>query len=237
MFSLTPNASFRLSPSAVAWYSYLNCDYYLCYWATPQSVRTAGAVPENQFDHRPLMQAALESGIAWEKEGVGQFPENQGSITSASEPPNERRFTAPATIDRLRSELTGRLICQATLRPRMSLYHAFGLDPDHVAFGDCHPDSIEAGIAHALIQGADLMDDPTLPTALEFMLNVLPPPAAARRAKKADAFLGGAASDFEALEKLRQLAFGEKVPKPVQKELDFEPAAVVEGEDGEEADE
>src|SRR5258708_6508883 len=49
-------------------------------------------------------------------------------------------------------------------------------------------------------------------------------PAAARRAKKADAFLGGAASDFEALEKLRQLAFGEKVPRPVQKDL-FEAAA------------
>jgi len=85
------------------------------------------------------------------------------------------------------------------------------------------------GVAHALIQEAGLMDDPTLLTTLEVMLNVLPPPA--------DAFLGEAAGDFEALETLRQLAFGEKVPKPVQRELDFEPTTVIEGEDDEEASE
>ncbi len=44
-------------------------------------------------------------------------------------------------------------------------------------------------------------------------------PAAARRAKKKHPFLGGAASDFEALEKLGQLGFGEKVPEPAQGDL------------------
>lgn len=93
------------------------------------------------------------------------------------------------------------------------------------------------GVAQAMIQDAGLADDPTLLTALEVMLNVLPPPAAARRAKKADAFLGGAANDFEALEKLRQLAFSEKVPQPVQRELDFGPAPEGDADGEEEGDE
>jgi hypothetical protein len=94
------------------------------------------------------------------------------------------------------------------------------------------------GVAHALIQEAGLLDDPTLLTTLEVLLNVLPLPAVARRAKKADALLGGAAGDFEALEKLRQLAFDEKVPKPVQRELDFGGSAVVDPDgDGEESPE
>jgi adenine-specific DNA methylase len=75
------------------------------------------------------------------------------------------------------------------------------------------------GAAQTLIEQAGLTDDPTLLTTLEVLLNVLPPPAAAKRAKKADPMLGGAASDFEALERLRQLAFGEKVPRPVQRDL------------------
>ena len=75
------------------------------------------------------------------------------------------------------------------------------------------------GAAQAVIQEAGLLDDQTLLTALEVLLNVLPPPAAARRGKKADALLGGAASDFEALENLRRLAFAEKVPAPTQADL------------------
>ncbi|HEY7423607.1 MAG TPA: hypothetical protein VH682_05125 [Gemmataceae bacterium] len=75
------------------------------------------------------------------------------------------------------------------------------------------------GAAKTVIEEAKLLDDPTLLTALEVLLNVLPPPAATRRAKKADALLDGAASDFEALEKLRRLAFTEQVPEPKQREL------------------
>jgi putative DNA methylase len=75
-----------------------------------------------------------------------------------------------------------------------------------------------------------LLDDPTLMTALEALLNVLPP-VAPRGKKKPDPTLEGAASDFEALEKLRRLAFAEKVPEPkrpeqIELELDEADAAV-----------
>ena len=46
------------------------------------------------------------------------------------------------------------------------------------------------------------------------MLNVLSPGVALAGRKKLDANLTGAANDFEALERLRRLAFSETVPAP-----------------------
>ena len=91
------------------------------------------------------------------------------------------------------------------------------------------------GAALVLIQQAKLADDPTLLTTLEVLLNVLPPPGVARRVKKTDTLLSGAASDFEALEKLRQLAFVEKVPKSIQPDIPFDEVAA-EATDDEDAD-
>jgi len=84
------------------------------------------------------------------------------------------------------------------------------------------------------LESLRLLDDPTLMTALEALLNVLPPGpkgAPPRGKKKPDPSLEGAASDFEALEKLRRLAFAEKVPEPkrpeqIELELDEADAAV-----------
>jgi putative DNA methylase len=70
------------------------------------------------------------------------------------------------------------------------------------------------GVASNMIEEAHLLGDPTLLTALEALLNVLPPGAASAGRKKPDANLTGAASDFEALERLRKLAFAETVPAP-----------------------
>jgi adenine-specific DNA methylase len=70
------------------------------------------------------------------------------------------------------------------------------------------------GAARNLIEEAHLIGDPTLLTALEALLNVLPPGVAASGRKKPDASLSGAANDFEALERLRKLAFAETVPAP-----------------------
>ena len=69
------------------------------------------------------------------------------------------------------------------------------------------------GAAQNLIENARLLDDPTLLTALEAMLNVLPP-ALPLSKKKLDLNLTGAASDFQALERLRKLAFSDTVPAP-----------------------
>ncbi len=70
------------------------------------------------------------------------------------------------------------------------------------------------GAAQSLIESAHLIGDPTLLTALEALLNVLPPGVASAGKKKPDAKLAGAANDFEALERLRKLAFSETVPAP-----------------------
>jgi putative DNA methylase len=68
------------------------------------------------------------------------------------------------------------------------------------------------GVARDLLERANLLSDPTLLTALEALLNVLPPPSAAGR--KAESSLSGATADFVALEKLRRLAFAQEVPAP-----------------------
>jgi len=89
--------------------------------------------------------------------------------------------------------------------------------------GDCMLDTLHwaakvareqnTGAANNLIEEARLKEDPTFLTALEAMLNVLPP-ALPTSKKKPDVNLSGAASDFQALERLRKLAFSETVPAP-----------------------
>ena len=69
------------------------------------------------------------------------------------------------------------------------------------------------GAAKKAIEDAGLLADATLMTVLKAMLNVLPAGANADRAKKVDPSLAGASSDFDALEKLRCLAFAEQVPE------------------------
>jgi hypothetical protein len=73
------------------------------------------------------------------------------------------------------------------------------------------------GAAKKIIEEAGLLDDPTFLTALEAALNVLPP-------------VGG--TDFDALEKLRKLAFVDVVPESEQLRL-FVEAAEEEGGGGE----
>ncbi len=89
--------------------------------------------------------------------------------------------------------------------------------------GDCMLDTLRwaakvareqnTGAAKSLIEDARLKDDPTFLTALEAMLNVLPPSLPSSK-KKPDVNLSGAANDFQALERLRKLAFAETVPAP-----------------------
>jgi hypothetical protein len=67
--------------------------------------------------------------------------------------------------------------------------------------------------AKNMIESAHLIQDPTLLTALEALLNVLPPAMPSAK-KKPDASLSGAANDFQALERLRKLAFADTVPQP-----------------------
>ena len=70
------------------------------------------------------------------------------------------------------------------------------------------------GVAQAALEQANLLADATMMTALETLLNVLPHSSLAPRGKAEEGGLSGAASDFEALAKLRRLAFAESVPAP-----------------------
>jgi putative DNA methylase len=110
--------------------------------------------------------------------------------------------------------------------------------------GDCMLDTLHwaakiareqnTGAAKSVIEEARLKEDPTFLTALEAMLNVLPPALPSSK-KKPDVNLSGAANDFQALERLRKLAFAETVPAPkipVQEVLEL----VAEGADEEEGE-
>ncbi|MGA2186549.1 MAG: DUF1156 domain-containing protein, partial [Bryobacteraceae bacterium] len=88
------------------------------------------------------------------------------------------------------------------------------------------------GAARSLIEEAHLIGDPTLLTALEALLNVLPPGVPSAGKKKPDANLTGAANDFEALESLRKLAFAETVPAPkIPEQIPLELPDAAEDED------
>jgi putative DNA methylase len=71
------------------------------------------------------------------------------------------------------------------------------------------------GAGKSLLERARLLDDPTLKTALEAMLRVLP--QSAPEPKKGAVSLAGFAADFRALESLRKLAYeGDIPPAPMQ---------------------
>lgn len=71
------------------------------------------------------------------------------------------------------------------------------------------------GAGKSLLERAELLDDPTLKTALEAMLRVLPQNAP--EPKKDAISLAGFASDFKALESLRKLVYeGDIPPAPEQ---------------------
>lgn len=91
------------------------------------------------------------------------------------------------------------------------------------------------GAAKTILEKAGLLEDPTLLVALEALLNVLPPPGTAATGKKKEAGVGGAASDCDALEKLRRLAFADEIAEPQYQKLLF--VGANDRDDDEEADE
>jgi adenine-specific DNA methylase len=88
------------------------------------------------------------------------------------------------------------------------------------------------GASKKAIEDNGLLDDATLLTTLEALLNVLPAVANPEKAPKLEAHLAAASSDFDALEKLRKLAFSEQVPEPAKQLL----LPIVRAEDDEDSD-
>ena len=70
------------------------------------------------------------------------------------------------------------------------------------------------GASKKAIEDNGLLDDATLLTTLEALLNVLPAVASPEKAPKLEAHLAAASSDFDALEKLRKLALPNRFPNP-----------------------
>ncbi len=68
------------------------------------------------------------------------------------------------------------------------------------------------GAAKTMLERANVLDDPTLKTALHAMLRVIP--QRATTTAKGSGGLAGFAADFEALENLRRLAYEGDVPAP-----------------------
>ncbi len=73
--------------------------------------------------------------------------------------------------------------------------------------------------ARDLLEKAGIVGDPALHTALEAVLEVLPVSSKFTGIEDAKGAVAEAASDFEALEMLRRLAFTEQVDEPAQLEL------------------
>src|SRR4051794_6155384 len=136
-------APFRLSPSAVARYFFLDCERFLRYWATPDSERAAAGIPEPAFDRSPLMMDVMESGLVWEEKVIGEILAGRVSVAEGPGKLRERRFDADGARDWLRTAPVGRLLYQGTLRPPGRFYSAVGLEEALAQFGECHPDLIE----------------------------------------------------------------------------------------------
>ncbi len=75
------------------------------------------------------------------------------------------------------------------------------------------------GGAKKAIEHNGLLDDATLLKALEDLLNVLPAVASSEKGPKLDASLAAASGNWDALEKLRGLAFAEQVSEPARQLL------------------
>jgi putative DNA methylase len=90
------------------------------------------------------------------------------------------------------------------------------------------------GAAKKAIEDNGLLEDATLLTALEALLNVLPAVPNPEKGPKLDANLAGAGSDLEALETLRRLAFADQVPEPARQMLLPIEAGGADGEDEQE---
>jgi len=77
-----------------------------------------------------------------------------------------------------------------------------------------------------LLRQAGMLDDPAFATALTAVLEVLPLPSSITRLREDPGPVADAAGDFDVLERLRRLAFSERVPKPRQLALfEAEPAS------------
>jgi hypothetical protein len=134
---------FRVSPSLVSRYFFLECERFLRFRAASPARGRVEGLPQADFDHSPLMRDVMESGLAWEEQVVTQFLAGRVSVADGTGVLSDRRFDLDATQVQLTTLGSGNYLYQATLRPPQRFYEAFNLDPALLRFADCHPDLIE----------------------------------------------------------------------------------------------
>lgn len=134
---------YNVAPSRLARYYFFECDRFLRFDATPRERRAAEGVPSRDFDTSPVTQAILHSGEAWEEHVLTEYLPDAVTGGPESDQPSDRAhryLTHEQTLRALRDAEPGTAIYQPTLRAPRTLYEAYGLDPDLVAFGDARPD-------------------------------------------------------------------------------------------------
>ncbi len=91
------------------------------------------------------------------------------------------------------------------------------IDALHHAANRARGPGLEAALE--LLRQSGVLESPAFAAALTAVLEVLPLPSSITRLKDEPGPVTDAAGDFEVLERLRRLAFSERVPKPMQLEL------------------
>lgn len=135
-----------ISPSRVARFYFHECERYLRYSSTPSAERAAEGIPSTPFDTRPVTQAILESGYAWEEEVLATRLGDRAEVAPPAEPDQpfrDRVLSAEESREVLGDLTPGRFAYQPTLTTPPGFYEEYGIDPAIVSVTDSRPDLIE----------------------------------------------------------------------------------------------
>ena len=158
--------------------------------------------------------------LAWDAFKAPRFPGGRGPETRTGGRPRLRTSRSRTRVCEVKSSDV--LLWDSKTRKSKGKLGPMG-ETVHAKHASSGPPPSSAtripGPRRKAIEDYGLLEDATLLTALEALLNVLPVVPNLEKAPKLDANLTGASSDFEALEKLRKLAFAEQIPEPAKQLL------------------
>jgi hypothetical protein len=138
----------------------------LRYSSTPRKRRAQEGIPTALPDHRPVTEAILEGGYAWEEEVVGTLLAGKVHLAEADTGTTLRnRILSAADTRRLLTQLRpGEYVYQPTLVTSNAFYKAYKLDTAVVLMGDCRPDLIACfpGKSRLILRVIDVKASPGL---------------------------------------------------------------------------
>jgi hypothetical protein len=137
-----------ISPSRLARFYFHECERYLRYSSVRAEDREREGVPRPVRETRPVAQAILDSGLAWEEEVVEHLL--SGHVYLAEGAGEDGKPLSESVIDQatarrlLTSIEPGESVYQPELAVPPRFYERYGLDPDVVHWPPCRPDLVEA---------------------------------------------------------------------------------------------